>query len=89
MAGLDFKADTPKEVEDSAVVAHNSRMGVILFGVYVCIYGSFMGLSAFRPDLMSRPAFFGVNLAVAYGFALIGAAFVMAMVYMKLCRKPS
>jgi hypothetical protein len=29
----------------------------------------------------------GVNLAVVYGFALIGLAFVMAIIYMALCRR--
>ena len=87
MAGLDFKAPVAKEQEDAAVVAHNTRMGVILFTVYVAFYGGFMALSAFWPEVMSRPFLFGANLAVVYGFALIGAALVLALVYMKLCRK--
>lgn len=87
MAGLEFKAPEAREREDAAMVAHNTRMGVILFVVYVLFYGCFMGLSAFWPEVMSRPFLFGANLAVVYGFALIGAALVLALVYMKLCRK--
>lgn len=87
MAGIDFKAPVAKEQEDAAVVAYNSRMGVLLFGVYVLFYGGFMALSAFAPAVMSRPFLFGVNLAVVYGFALIIAALVLALVYMKVCRK--
>ncbi len=87
MAGLDFKAPEAKEQEDAAVVAYNTRMGVILFVVYVLFYGGFMGLSAFWPEVMSKPFLQGVNLAVVYGFALIIAALVLAMVYMKICRK--
>ena len=87
MAGLDFKAPVAKEQEDAAVVAHNTRMGVLLFVVYVLFYGGFMALSAFRPELMSKPLAGGANLAVGYGFALIVAALVLALLYMRLCRK--
>jgi uncharacterized membrane protein (DUF485 family) len=87
MAGLDFKAAVTKEQEDEAVIAHNTRMGVILFIVYVLFYGGFMALSAFSPDTMSMPFLAGVNLAVVYGFSLIVAALVLALIYMKVCRK--
>ncbi len=76
-----------REKEDAAVIAHNTRRGVILFIVYVLFYGGFMALSAFWPEVMSRPFLRGANLAVVYGFALIVAALVLAMVYMKVCRK--
>ena len=87
MAGLDFKSPVAKEQEDAAVVAHNTRMGVILFVMYVLFYGGFMALSAFWPEVMSQPFLRGANLAVVYGFALIVAALVLALVYMKVCRK--
>ena len=87
MAGVDFTAPVTKELEDAGVVAHNTRMGVILFVVYVLFYGGFMVLSAFRPEVMSKPFLFDANLAVVYGFALIAAALVLALVYMKVCRK--
>jgi uncharacterized membrane protein (DUF485 family) len=87
MAGLDFKTPETREQEDAAVVAYNTRIGVVLFFVYVAFYGGFMALSAFRPDLMSRPFAGGANLAVVYGFALIAAALVLALLYMRLCRK--
>jgi uncharacterized membrane protein (DUF485 family) len=89
MAGLDFKAPVHKEQEDGAVVAHNTRMGVGLFIVYVLFYAGFMALSAFKPEVMSQPFLGGANLAVVYGFALIVVALVLALVYMKLCRKTS
>jgi uncharacterized membrane protein (DUF485 family) len=87
MAGIDFKAPVAKEQEDAAVVAHNTRMGAILFVVYVLFYGGFMALSAFWPEVMSKPFLFDASLAVVYGFALIVAALVLALVYMKVCRK--
>jgi uncharacterized membrane protein (DUF485 family) len=87
MAGVDFTTPVTKELEDAGVVAHNTRMGVILFVVYVLFYGGFMALSAFWPEVMSMPFLRGVNLAVVYGFALIVAALVLALVYMQACRK--
>jgi uncharacterized membrane protein (DUF485 family) len=88
MGGLDFKADQPKEREDAAIVAYNTRVGVILFLAYVLFYGGFMALSAFWPDVIGSPFIGGVNLSVLYGFALIVAAIVLALVYMKISRKP-
>ncbi len=87
MAGLDFKPPVVKEQEDAAVVAHNTRLGVVLFLVYFVFYGGFMALSAFWPEVMSKPVLRGANLAVVYGFALIIAALVVALFYMKMCRK--
>ena len=87
MAGLDFKAPVAREQEDAGIVAHNTRMGVIMFVVYVAFYGGFMALSAFWPEAMSMPTLGGVNLAVVYGFALIAAALVLALLYMRVCRK--
>jgi uncharacterized membrane protein (DUF485 family) len=87
MGSLDLRAPVAKEQEDAAVVAHNTRMGVVLFVVYVVFYGGFMALSAFAPDTMSRPVLAGVNLAVVYGFSLIAAALLLALLYMKTCRK--
>ena len=87
MAGIDFKTPVAREQEDASVVAYNTRIGVVLFFVYVTFYGGFMALSAFRPELMSKPFVGGANLAVVYGFALIVAALVLALLYMCLCRK--
>ncbi len=49
-----------------------------LFGLYCALYGGFVVLAAFRPDLMAKPVVGGVNLAVAYGMGLILAAIVLA-----------
>ncbi len=87
MAAHDFKEPHPKEQEDAAVIAHNTRIGLILFAVYVAFYGGFMVLSAFWPEVMSWDVLAGVNLAVTYGFALIGIALVLALIYLNLCLK--
>jgi uncharacterized membrane protein (DUF485 family) len=73
-------------MEKPHLIARNSRYGLVLFVVYVLFYAAFVWLSAFRPAVMAQPFIGGVNLAVCYGFALIIAAFVLAIVYMLLCR---
>ncbi|MGH7177830.1 MAG: DUF485 domain-containing protein [Tepidisphaeraceae bacterium] len=70
------------------VITRNARNGLILFAIYVIFYGTFVYLSAFRADVMASRPFGGVNLAVLYGLGLIVAAFVLALVYMFLCRAP-
>ncbi len=70
----------------TAAQRSNARVGVILFLVYFLLYVGFVYLSAFRADLMGKPALAGINLAVIYGFGLIFAAFVLAVIYMALCR---
>ncbi len=66
-------------------IARNSRYGLILFVFYVLFYAAFVWLSAFRPETMKRE-FAGVTLAVLYGLGLIVLAFVLALIYMTLCR---
>jgi len=91
----EFQADHPADaaggddVHDdhhAPTVARNARVGLWLFAVYVILYGGFVALSAFAPQRMAQPAVAGVNLAVTYGFALIIAAFVLALLYMFLVR---
>jgi uncharacterized membrane protein (DUF485 family) len=72
--------------EPQHVSARNARMGLVLFCVYLALYGLFVGLNTFRPQVMDSVPAAGINLAVWYGFALILAAFVLALVYAWLCR---
>ena len=86
MAGLDHTASHPKEVEDMVLAARNAKYGMVLFIIYLLIYGGFVVISAFWPEVMAREALFGVNLAITYGFALIAIAMVLALIYTWLCR---
>jgi uncharacterized membrane protein (DUF485 family) len=61
------------------------RLALLLFAVYFTLYGVFVLLNAFASQVMER-TFAGINLAVWYGFALIIAAFALALVYGYLCR---
>ena len=64
-------------------------VGVILFFVYLAFYAGFVLLAAFSPTTMARTPWAGVNLAIWYGFALILAAFALALLYGALCRSSS
>jgi uncharacterized membrane protein (DUF485 family) len=67
-------------------MARNARLGLILFFIYLVLYGGFVFLNAFSPDLMEKTPIEGVNLAILYGFGLIVAALLMALLYGFLCR---
>jgi len=71
------------------MAARNARLGLILFGIYLGIYGSFVLINAFAPNLMESTPFAGVNLAILFGFALIIAAFLLSLLYGWLCSAPS
>jgi uncharacterized membrane protein (DUF485 family) len=58
-----------------------SRLGLVLFLLYLAFYGGFIALNAFAPRVMDVVPWGGVNVAVLYGFGLIGLAIVLALVY--------
>lgn len=70
------------------VVNRNARYGLVLFAVYVLLYGGFMWLVVFRTESMGGEVFGGLNLAIACGFGLIAAALALALIYMALCGRP-
>ena len=76
-----------RESEDPQLVARNTRTGLWLFLVYLALYGGFMGLSTFAPEVMKSRPFGGVNLAILYGFGLIVAAMLLAVVYLFLAKQ--
>jgi uncharacterized membrane protein (DUF485 family) len=76
----------PPEAEQPGTAARNSRYGLALFAIYLILYGGFVLLNAFAPEQMERTPISGVNLAILYGFGLIAAAFLLALVYGWLCR---
>src|SRR5688572_16475588 len=67
--------------------AHSARHGLWLCLLYIVLYGGFIALATFRHDLMVRTPLGGINLAILYGMTLIGAALLLALVYMYLCRE--
>lgn len=88
MAHFEHGSAHPQEIEDEVEVARRSRIALRLFVFYCAFYGGFVLLNAFAPKVMET-TFGGVNLAIWYGFGLIGGALVMALLYAWLCREPS
>ncbi|MBN1827112.1 MAG: DUF485 domain-containing protein [Candidatus Eisenbacteria bacterium] len=66
-------------------VEFKSRLGVRMFVVYAIIYAGFVAINVIRPVLMEKTVFFGLNLAVTYGFGLIVLALVLALIYNHSC----
>jgi len=64
----------------------NARLGLILFVIYLILYGVFVFLNAFSAGTMEATPVAGVNVAILYGFGLIVAALVLALIYGWLCR---
>ena len=88
MVGLDHGSNQPKADEHPDVTARNTRQGLVLFAVYLVIYGAYVLLNAFAPGVMER-TLAGVTWSILSGFGLIIAAFVLALVYGWLCRVPA
>ncbi|MEZ6126201.1 MAG: DUF485 domain-containing protein [Planctomycetaceae bacterium] len=63
----------------------NARIGLVLFVIYLLLYGGFVLLNCFAPQQMETTPFAGLNLAILYGFLLIIAALVLALIYGALC----
>ncbi len=79
--------DPPEGHEDHpAITTRNSRYGLILFAVYLLLYGGFMLLTVFDVQVMARPALFGVNFAIVSGVGLIVVALLLSCLYVWLCR---
>ena len=58
-----------------------SKVGWVLFGLYLLLYGGFVLINAFAPEVMEKTPIPDINLAVIYGFTLIISACVFALIY--------
>ena len=72
--------------DDLSTRRYNARIGLALFSLYLAFYLGFVLINAFRAEWMERVVFAGLNLAVVYGFALIGVAVVLAFIYGISCQ---
>ena len=82
-----MKREISKPQEASEL--RKSNIGVRMTILYAVIYGGFVFLSVFFPSLMGVESVFGLNLAIAYGLALIIIAIIFAMIYNALVRIPN
>ncbi len=58
-----------------------SRAGLALFAVYLALYAGFVLLNAFWPEQTEATPIAGLNVAILYGFGLMIAAIVLALIY--------
>jgi uncharacterized membrane protein (DUF485 family) len=65
-----------------------SNIGIRMTILYSLVYGGFVVLSVFRPEIMGRNALFGMNLAISYGLFLILFAVLLAVIYNLLVKEP-
>lgn len=79
------ETSNPQEVSE----LRKSNIGVRMTVLYAVIYGGFVFLSVFFPSLMGVKSVFGLNLAIAYGLALIIIAIIFAIIYNALVRIPN
>jgi uncharacterized membrane protein (DUF485 family) len=75
----------PQGESDHHAAPYKMRLGLWMFLVYTLVYAGFVVVNVVRPLAMERPVFRGVNLAVVYGFGLILVAFLMSLIYNRLC----
>jgi uncharacterized membrane protein (DUF485 family) len=78
----------PPPGESRRIITRNARIGLGLFALYLAFYGGYVALCAFAPGVM-RGRVLGINLAVAYGLALIHVAVLLAVMYIFLCAHDS
>lgn len=79
----------PNEVDEHDhphLASRNARYGLVLFVIYLAFYAGFVLLGTFAPAWLAQRPWAGVNMAIWYGFGLIGAAFAVALGYSWLCR---
>lgn len=84
---LDHAAQS-SEIRDESVERHNARVGMVLFLAYLALYAAFMGVNVLAPAWMDFVPFWGLNLAILWGLALILGPLLISVIYMALCRVP-
>lgn len=62
-----------------------TSLGVKMFIGYALIYAGFIGINLVSPLSMEKEIFWGLNLAVTYGFGLIIFALILALIYNQAC----
>jgi uncharacterized membrane protein (DUF485 family) len=63
-----------------------SRLGLIMFGIYVPVYLGFVLLCCFNPKGVGASVG-SLNVAIVFGFGLIILAIVQALIYNSICSR--
>ena len=75
--------DAPRDADPCQRAPRRRQRWWLLAG-YVAAYGGFIGAAVAAPQVLAVRVVGGVNLAVAWGFALIALAFVVALAALRL-----
>ncbi len=75
------------EIEDEAVIARRTRIGLVLLAIYGTAYAVFIGLCAFASKAMANWSPWGIPISIWYGMGLMVGAMLIALLYGRLCRK--
>jgi uncharacterized membrane protein (DUF485 family) len=75
------------ELGRDLAIPKKTRLGVILFLIYLAIYAGFVVIGTLFTDVLGVRVFANINLAVVYGMGLIILAAVMGLFYNHFCTK--
>ncbi len=65
---------------------YKTRLGAVMFVIYTIVFAGFIAVNLINDGAaMAIVLFWGLNVAVLYGFLLIVLALFMAMIYNHLC----
>ncbi len=67
--------------------SYKMRLGIWMFLAYAIVYAIFVGINLYDPLLMEADIVLGLNLATVYGFGLIIAALLQALIYNMMCTR--
>lgn len=74
-------------LEEDHSIDYKTRLGVILFIVYLIIYAGFVAIGVFVPAWLGIDIISGMTLAFVYGMGLIVLAILMGLVYNFFCTR--
>jgi uncharacterized membrane protein (DUF485 family) len=72
--------------KDTVSTAKKTKLGIQMCIAYTIFYAGFIIINVTNPRLM-RMDVGPLNLAIAYGFALIVIAIILALIYNHMCTK--
>ncbi|HBG69329.1 MAG: hypothetical protein A2W93_16260 [Bacteroidetes bacterium GWF2_43_63] len=75
------------EMDKDNSTAKKTKLGIILFLIYLFIYAGFVFIGMVFPKAMGMELFGGQNIAVLYGMGLIILAVLMGIIYNIICTR--
>ena len=75
------------EMAKDLSIAKKTKLGVILFLIYLFVYAGFVFIGVMYPSEMGVEVLGGQNLAIIYGMGLIILAVVMGLFYNFFCTR--